>query len=68
MMLRIDPPITLRVLSKDDYGVAHFVIDHGAEENLVWVCFMEKTGEIWCIDNADVRACPNATLGRNIQK
>ena len=66
-IVQLNPPITLYVPHLDDFGVAWFLIDYHMEENLYWVCAMEKTGKIWTIDNTKVRACKNPSLGRTLE-
>jgi hypothetical protein len=46
------------------HAVAKFLIDRGDDADLQWVCIQHDTGEIWTWSNWDVRALPNATLGR----
>ncbi|MEQ1612172.1 MAG: hypothetical protein ABL904_05425 [Hyphomicrobiaceae bacterium] len=62
MILQLDPPIPLTTPKGN--GVAHFVIDYGAEFNLMWTVFLDDNGECWTFDNREVRACKNITLGR----
>lgn len=62
MIIRIDPPIPLD--TSRGSGLAHFLIDYGVEEDLVWVVFQDKTGECWSYRNRDIRAQTNITLGR----
>jgi hypothetical protein len=45
-------------------GIAHMVIDYGPEHNLMWVVFIDATGECWTYPNMDIRAQKNITLGR----
>lgn len=45
-------------------GIAKFLIDHGPEADLLWVCFIHETKEIWTFSNFDVRVESNITLGR----
>ena len=49
-------------------ALAHFLIDYGEESDLIWVCFQDKTGEVWCWKNKEVRAQKNITLGRVLEK
>ena len=44
-------------------AVAKFLIDYGAESDLMWVCF-GADGEIWTWPNYKVRATNNVTLSR----
>lgn len=45
-------------------GIAKFLIDHGPEADLLWVCFIQDTFEVWTFSNEDVRTVANITLGR----
>ncbi len=61
--MQLDPPIPVFVPGKGS-GLAHLVIDMGAEHHLLWTIAMDDTGEFWSLKNPDVRAQWNATLGR----
>ena len=58
---RIDPPIPLD--TDKGYGLAHFLINYGAEQEIVWVVFLENR-EVWEIQNHNIRACKNYTMER----
>jgi hypothetical protein len=60
--LQLDPPIPV-VTPKGD-GYAHILIDYGAEFNLLWVVFLDDSGECWTYDNSQIRAQKNVTMGR----
>jgi hypothetical protein len=45
-------------------GVAHFLIDYGMENDLMWVVFQDDTGECWTWENSQIRARVNKTIGR----
>lgn len=45
-------------------GMAHFLIDYGEEHHLLWVTFIDATGECWTFANPDVRLQPNESLRR----
>ena len=45
-------------------GYAHVLIDYGAEFNLLWVVFLDDSGECWTYDNTQIRAQKNVTMGR----
>ncbi len=62
MILQLDPP--LPVVTPKGSGVAHILIDYGAEFNLMWTVFIDATGECWTFSNQQIRACKNVTLGR----
>ena len=61
-IVRIDPPIPLMTPKGSAY--AHFLIDNGIEDNLLWVCFQDDTGECWTWDNSKIRATKNITIDR----
>jgi hypothetical protein len=62
VILQLNPPIWLHTVKGE--ALAHFLIDYGPEDHLYWVCFVTETGEIWTLDNTQVRADKNITLGR----
>lgn len=61
-VLQLNPALPLE--TPKGKAIAHFLIDYGQESDLVWVCFQQDGGEIWCWNNRDVRADKNITLGR----
>jgi hypothetical protein len=44
-------------------GFAHGVIDYGQEHHLLWVVFIDATGECWTFPNPVVRLQSNQTMG-----
>ena len=56
------------IRDRQDYGLAHFVIFESVEEYLYFVCVMQKTGEVWTLDNRKVRGDLNYTLERIYEK
>lgn len=44
-------------------GFAMGMIDYGQEHHLIWIVIMDRTGEIWCVPNPDVRVRPNVSMG-----
>jgi hypothetical protein len=62
MILQLNPPIPLD--TPKGSALAHMVIDYGPEHNLIWVCFIDSTGECWSYDNTQIRAQKNITMGR----
>lgn len=64
MITRIDPPIPLS--TPKGKALAHFIIDTGIENDLMWVCFQDDTGECWTWENAYIRARVNQTAGRPV--
>jgi hypothetical protein len=61
-ILQLDPPIPV-ITPKGD-GYANLLIDYGPEYNLLWVCFLDDSGECWTYDNTQIRAQKNVTMGR----
>ena len=62
MTTQLNPPIP--VSTPKGNALAHMVIDYGPEHNLIWVCFIDATGECWSYDNKYIRAQTNITMGR----
>lgn len=62
MILQLSPPLWFT--TPKGKAIAHLVIDYGLEHDLMWVCFIQDTGECWTFRNQDVRADDNATIGR----
>jgi hypothetical protein len=63
MILQLSP--SLPILTPKGSAIAHFLIDYGIESNLMWVCFIDATGECWTFQNPDIRAQKNITQHRN---
>ena len=59
---QLNPPIPL--MTPKGRAVAHFIIDYGVENDLMWVCFQDETGECWTWENSKMRARINETIGR----
>ena len=62
MILQLDPPLPLS--TPRGLGLAHVLIDYGPEHDLVWVVFLDGTGQCWSYRNPEVRAIKNLTMGR----
>ncbi len=62
MITRIDPPLPLE--TPKGSGTAHFLIDYSENHHLIWVVFLDETGECWSFQNPEVRLSKNFTLGR----
>lgn len=62
MILQLDPPFPL--YTPRGNALAHFIIDYGAEHSILWVCFIQDTGECWTYSNDKIRAQKNITMGR----
>ena len=63
---QLNPP--LPVTTPKGNGLAHLVIDYGPEHHLLWVVFLDDSGECWTYPNMDIRAQQNITMGRNINR
>ena len=63
MILQLNPTIPLD--TPKGSGLAHMVIDYGEEHDLLWVVFIDATGECWTFSNKVVRARKNITFGRD---
>lgn len=62
MITQLNPPIPLD--TPKGPGQATFLIDYGLEYDLYWVVFIDETRECWTLNNRDVRAQRNLTIGR----
>ena len=62
MILQLNPPIPLE--TPKGRATAHMVIDYGTEYSLIFVTFLNETGECWLFRNSEIRLCPNLTFGR----
>lgn len=61
-MLQLNPPIP--VYTPKGKGWAHVLIDYSQEHDLLWVVFLDETGECWTLPNRDIRIQSNRSLGR----
>lgn len=61
-MTRIDPPLPVETPKGE--GLAHFVVDYGLEHNLMWVVFLNDSGECWSFQNPLIRICKNFSWDR----
>lgn len=64
MILQLNPPLPLD--TPRGKGLAHLVIDYGVEADLIWVVFLDGTGECWSYRNQDVKIQKNITIGRTL--
>lgn len=62
MMLQLNPPIPLE--TPKGKATAHMVIDYGPEYSLIFVTFINETGECWMFRQPEVRLAANLTFGR----
>ncbi|MVF11446.1 hypothetical protein FT643_04745 [Ketobacter sp. MCCC 1A13808] len=68
MFTQLNPPLPLFIPAKNESALAHGVIDYGPEQHLMWVCFLNSSGECWTLANPEIRIEWNPTLGRKPQK
>jgi len=62
MIIQLDPPMPME--TPKGKALCHFLIDYGAEHDLLWVCFQDETGECWTWNNRDIRAQKNISMYR----
>lgn len=62
MILQLKPPLPL--VTPNGSGWAHLVIDYGQEHDLLWVVFLNDSGQCWTYSNREVRIEKNVTMGR----
>ncbi len=62
-MIQLNPTIPL--ITPKGKGFAHFLIDYSQEHDLLWVVFLNESGECWTFPNAEIRIDNNFSLGRN---
>lgn len=63
-MLQLNPTLPIIRYSDAMKGYAFMVIDYSQEHHLLFVCAMEN-GEIWTLNNTEIRIQNNISLGRN---
>ena len=64
MIQQLDPPLPLE--TPKGRGWAHLIIDYSQEHDLLWVVFLNETGECWTFPNAEIRMVNNLSLGRYV--
>lgn len=62
MMLQFNPPVPVE--TPKGYAWAIVLIDYTPDHDLLWVCFLEATGECWTFQNKEIRQGENATYDR----
>lgn len=63
MIIQLSPALPLD--TPKGKGYCHFLIDYGIEEHLMFVVFLDETGECWTFENPQIRIQNNITIGRN---
>jgi hypothetical protein len=61
MILQLNPPVPLD--TPKGPGFAYVLIDYSQDHHLLWVVFLDGSGECWTFRNPDVRLQPNLTMG-----
>lgn len=59
-MIQLNPTIPLE--TPKGKATAFLVIDYGQEAHLLWVCFIDATGECWSFRNDKIRLQTNETM------
>lgn len=62
-ILQLNPMLPVYVTGKGT-GYAFALIDYSQEHHLVYVVAMDDTGEVWSVENPDIRVQWNITIGR----
>jgi hypothetical protein len=65
-MMQLDPPIP--VDTPKGPAMAVILLDYGPDYDLMWVTFIDDTGECWTWKNSDIRGIKNVTLGRRTKE
>jgi hypothetical protein len=65
-MLQLNPPIPV-VTEKGD-GWAYFLKEESMDHHVVWGVVLDDGGEIWWIENPQVKVGHNYTYGRSKSK
>ena len=60
-MLQLNPPIPVETARGK--GFAHVLIDYSQEHHLLWVVFLDATGECWTVPNPEIRLQSNVSMG-----
>ena len=66
-ILQLNPMIPIYSLQHKIEGYAFLVIDYSQEHNLLFTCALDN-GEIWTLNNKEIRFCKNISLDRFIEK
>lgn len=64
MMLELK--VALPLLTPKGKALCHYIIDYGIEHHLMFVCFLDETGECWTFSNTEIRIENNQTIGRQV--
>lgn len=64
-MLQLNPTIPIQRISDGMKGYAFAMIDYSQEHYVLFVCGMDD-GEIWILNNKDIRLQTNISLNRKL--
>jgi hypothetical protein len=64
MILQLNPTIPIIRISDKMNGYAILIIDYSQEHHLLFVCAMDN-GEIWTLNNKEIRVQKNISLERS---
>ena len=64
MILQLNPTIPILRISDRMNGYAFLIIDYSQEHHLLFVCAMDN-GEIWTLNNKEIRIQKNISLDRS---
>jgi hypothetical protein len=62
-MIQLNPTLPIIRISDGMKGYAFLVIDYSQEHDLLFTCAMDN-GEIWTLNNKEIRVQTNISLGR----
>jgi hypothetical protein len=63
MMLQLNPMLPIVRVSDGMEGYAFLVIDYSQEHYTLFTCAMDN-GEIWTLNNKEIKFCKNISLDR----
>jgi len=70
-IVQLDPPIPMTCkhprTGEPDGFEAQFLIDRGLERYTYFLGPLDSDGTYWELDNTEVRACKNITVGRTFE-
>ncbi len=66
MIIQLNPSIPLKTPKGNAEAI--LVIDYSKEDDLLWTCIQDDTGEIWTWRNSEVRGIENISIGRTFKK
>jgi hypothetical protein len=66
MIIQLDPTIPMD--TPKGPAKAHFLIDYGQEHHLLWITFIDATGECWTWPNPKVRLQENISMDQMRKK